>query len=431
MQRLVEALTASIDPVLLTRRIAEQTCLFIPKASGAGICFSTPDDHLATVSAHGALAPHLGRVEPLTGSFQASALRSRRPEVVDDAWVDPRLMPSVQARAAELDFRSWVVIPLYHDDTALGVLSVVAHEAFAFDDVDVDAITSLSRLVSALIGSHSQLSRLLHDLYQDFESTSDRQATTRFLAALLIPGRADQDDLHDGLDTMLAAGSLRPVFQPIVDLRSAKLVAVEGLCRFPGAGEQDAGQWFSRARRLGRGVDLELRALQAVLEASVAFPARTPIAVNLSPSAALGADIQQILLTCDRHLVVEITEHEPFPHDLRHGLEPLRKKGIQVAVDDAGAGYSNLNQILRLQPDIVKIDGELTRGIEDDPVRRALTFSIVQLAQELGARTVAESIEGDAQQYVLRGLGIHYGQGFHLGRPAPAQQIVSRLGLSA
>jgi EAL domain-containing protein (putative c-di-GMP-specific phosphodiesterase class I) len=79
----------------------------------------------------------------------------------------------------------------------------------------------------------------------------------------------------------------------------------------------------------------------------------------------------------------------------------------------------------------VKIDGELTRGIEDDPVRRALTFSIVQLAQELGARTVAESIEGDAQQYVLRGLGIHYGQGFHLGRPAPAQQIVSRLGLSA
>jgi EAL domain-containing protein (putative c-di-GMP-specific phosphodiesterase class I) len=431
MQRLVEALTASIDPVLLTRRIAEQTCLFVPKASGAGICFCTPDDHLATVSAHGSLAPQLGRVERLSGSFQASALQSRRAEIVNDAWIDTRLVPALQARAAELDIRSWVAIPLYHDDTALGVLSVVATEAFAFDEVDVDAITSLSRLVSALIGSHSQLSRLLHDLYEDFESTSDRRATTRFLAALLIPERADQDDLHDGLDSMLAAGSLRPVFQPIVDLRSAELVAVEGLCRFPGAGDQDAGQWFSSARRLGRGVDLELRALHAVLEDSAAFPAGTPIAVNLSPTAALDVDIQQILMTCERKLVVEITEHEPFPHDLRDGLEPLRRRGIQVAVDDAGAGYSNLNQILRLQPDIVKIDGELTRGIEDDPVRRALTFSIVQLAQELGARTIAESIEGAAQQYVLRGLGIHYGQGFHLGRPAPAQQIVAELGLSA
>ncbi|AQA06556.1 hypothetical protein BVC93_20370 [Mycobacterium sp. MS1601] len=410
MQRLVEALTASVDPVLLTRRIAEQACLFTPKASGAVVSICTPEDHLVIVSAHGATSSQLGLVSPMEGTFQARALQSRRPEVVYDTWDDPRLPPPTRQLAIDMGIRSGVAIPLFHNNVGLGVLSVVAAEPSAFDELDIAAIASLSRLVSALIGSHSELSCLLNDLFDDTGHTSRTQSTARFLAALLIPERADQDDLHDGLDSMLAAGPLRPVFQPIRDLCTRTVVAVEGLCRFPGAGELDAGQWFSRARRLGRGIDLERRALRTILEA-----------------AALDDDVQKYLLKSDRKLVVEITEHEPFPDDLGQGLEPLRRKAIQIAVDDAGAGYANLNQILRIQPDIVKIDGELTTAIDRDPVRRALASSIVQLAKELDARIVAEAIECDAQQLVLRRLGVHYGQGYHLGRPAPAQQILPQL----
>lgn len=427
MQRLVDALTASINPALLTRRIAEQTCLFSPKASGAAVSICTPDDCLAIVSAHGAAASQLGRVLPRDSTFQARALQSRRPEVVNDAYDDPRLLPAVRALALDLDIRSWVAIPLYHNDTAIGALSVVAAEPFAFDELDVAAISSLSRLVSALIGSHSELSRLLEDLFDNDDHTPHRPSTARFLAALMIPERADQNHLHDRLDTMLAEGAMQPVFQPIVDLRTHDIVAFEGLCRFPGTGEDDVAQWFSNARRLGRGIDLELRALETILEACGRLPRPVPVAVNLSPVAASNHDVQQLLLGADRDMVLEITEHEPFPDDLGQALEPLRRHGIRVAIDDAGAGYANLNQILRLRPDIVKIDGELTTGIDNDPVRRALAFSIVRLSQELGARTIAEAVETDAQQYVVTRLGIDYGQGFHFGRPVPAHQILAQM----
>lgn len=427
MQRLVEALTASINPTLLTRRIAEQTCLFSPKASGAAVSICTPDDCLAVVSAHGAAASQLGRVVPREGTFEARALQSRRPEVVDDAYDDPRLQPAVRTLALDLDIRSWVAIPLYHNDAAIGALSVVATAPFAFDALDINAISSLSRLVSALIGSHSELSRLLEDLFNDTDHTSHRPSTARFLAALMIPERADQNHLHDRLDTMLAAGTLQPVFQPIVDLRTRDIVALEALCRFPGTGEDDVAQWFSNARGLGRGIDLEVRALETIIDASGEIPRRMPVAVNLSPAAASHHHVQRLLMTCDRDMVVEITEHEPFPDDLGKALEPLRRNGIKIAIDDAGAGYANLNQILRLRPDIVKIDGELTTGIENDPVRRALTFSIVRLAQELGARTIAEAVENDAQQYVITRLGINYGQGFHFGRPGAAHELLPLL----
>lgn len=127
--------------------------------------------------------------------------------------------------------------------------------------------------------------------------------------------------------------------------------------------------------------------------------------------------MQDILTSAEYRLVVEITEHEPFPEDFAVRLKPLRDKGIDLAIDDAGAGFASFTQLLRLRPDMIKIDGELTSDIENDPVKRALATSIVQLATELGSSTVAEAIENPQQMCALRALGIQYGQGYLLGRP--------------
>ena len=90
---------------------------------------------------------------------------------------------------------------------------------------------------------------------------------------------------------------------------------------------------------------------------------------------------------------------------------------MRIAVDDAGAGYAGLQHILRLRPDIVKLDQGLTGGIDTDAAKRALATSMVSFAREIGAVLVAEGIETPEQLDVLRDLGVSWGQGFLLGLP--------------
>ncbi|WP_447690412.1 EAL domain-containing protein [Mycolicibacterium sp. A43C] len=98
-------------------------------------------------------------------------------------------------------------------------------------------------------------------------------------------------------------------------------------------------------------------------------------------------------------------------------MKPLREAGIRLAIDDAGAGFASFNQLLRLRPDIIKIDGDLTSGIATDPVRRALASSIVRLGNELNAVTVSEAVEDPQQLGTLRDLGVDLGRGYLFGHP--------------
>jgi EAL domain-containing protein (putative c-di-GMP-specific phosphodiesterase class I) len=84
-----------------------------------------------------------------------------------------------------------------------------------------------------------------------------------------------------------------------------------------------------------------------------------------------------------------------------------------------GSGYANMQHVVRLAPDIIKLDVALVRGIDADRVRRALAASLVVFADEMGARLVAEGIEAPKELSTLVELGVPYGQGYHLGRPGP------------
>jgi EAL domain-containing protein (putative c-di-GMP-specific phosphodiesterase class I) len=104
---------------------------------------------------------------------------------------------------------------------------------------------------------------------------------------------------------------------------------------------------------------------------------------------------------------------------LVRALDGLRSQGVRVAVDDTGAGYAGLAHILRLRPDIIKLDIDLTRGIDADPVRRALAASLVAFGGDIGATITAEGIETGEELEALRTLGVTCGQGYYLARPGP------------
>ncbi|WP_425003098.1 EAL domain-containing protein [Mycolicibacterium sp. S3B2] len=419
MERVIQALVASLEPASLVSRVAEQACAFAPKADGAAITLlRATDTAYVTVSAHGVLATAVGFVVPKRGSLQGRAARERRPQLIEDAMVDSRLTARVRSMNKQWGTRSWAAIPLTYNDHAIGSLLLAAAEPGAFTEEDLDSLLAISEFVSALIGAQSQISSLLTQVMTDSEERGQRALTARFVASVMLPETAEVGGLQDELESLLAQSNvLSVVFQPMVHLASGEALAYEGLTRFPPDSALTPQKWFTTARRLGRGVAIEHAALREVLTAATRIPDRYSVAVNLSPSAVLDPSIQELLVSVDRPLIVEVTEHEPFPESFGADLEKLRGAGVSVAVDDAGAGYASFVQLLRLRPDIIKIDGELVDGIDENPVKRAFATALKALGAELGAKIVAEAVETPAQLDTLTRLGIEYGQGFLLGRP--------------
>lgn len=226
--------------------------------------------------------------------------------------------------------------------------------------------------------------------------------------------------------------ALRPQFQPIVSLSTGRLVAYEALARFPEAAARPPAAWFAMAHACGLGPELEAAAVHAALK-PVGRPPGTQLALNVSPSV-LASSAMQAALPRDLHeIVIEVTEHEAISEDaeVAGALTDLRERGARIAVDDAGAGYSGLQQLTRIQPDVVKLDRHLTEGIHADPARLALVESFVRFARRTGATVCAEGIETLDELMALADLDVELGQGFALGTPAepwtPVQPRAARV----
>lgn len=423
VKRLIAALTASVDPESLLSRIAEQVCTFNPKADGAAVGMLTPNGSFVFASAHGLSAPALGTVVPAVGSFQELALSTRQPQVSRNVAEDSRLPEQTRRLAIEMGIGSWAVIPLFHQHRAVGALSVVATGNDVFDAADIAGLTSVSSFISALIGSQAEMAILLRDLFDEGGGTL-HDSSARFAGSLLMPRETLDEGAHAELDGLLEHPRICPVFQPIVDLKSGTTVGYEGLSRFPAdVTHRSTADWFAIARGLGRSLSIEAAALHAILRAARAIPQSYIISVNLSPETAVDTTLQQCLMSSDRRLMLELTEHAPYPPNTFEGLQPLRKSGILLAIDDAGAGYASLTQLLRIRPDVIKIDAELVTGLESDPARRALVSAVAVLARELNALTVAEGVENCRQLQILSDLDIRLGQGYHLGRPVDVNEL--------
>jgi diguanylate cyclase (GGDEF)-like protein len=232
-------------------------------------------------------------------------------------------------------------------------------------------------------------------------------------AAALPTVREQREEIQSLLDD---PHPITPVFQPLVELTTGRIVGYEALARFT---HRNPEAWFNQAAACGLSAELEGAAIRAALECDNR-PAGTYLSLNCSPSAITSGRVRNILPSDLSDYVIEITEHELASEDgaLEQALLELRGRGARIAVDDAGAGYAGLQQVMRVQPDIIKLDRSLIERVHADSAKAALIEFFVLFARRVGADVCTEGIETFEELTTLIDLGVGYGQGYLLGRPA-------------
>jgi EAL domain-containing protein (putative c-di-GMP-specific phosphodiesterase class I) len=311
------------------------------------------------------------------------------PHVVRDAAMDERTADLPVTREAGIGAYLGVPIRLW-DGTLYGTLCCLSRTAEpSLNQRDVRFMQVLAEIVA------DQLDR------EQLEGEKRRLEWSR------IRGILDREDVD-------------VEFQPVFDLADCRIVSLEALARFWTEPMRSPSVWFAEAVEVGLGEELELAAISRALQRLDDFPPDVALAINVSPATAVDPRFSELLVEVADRLVIEITEHAQVDdYDaLREALTPLRERGAQLAIDDVGAGFANLRHILRLAPDILKLDLSLTQEIARDPARKALATSLVDFADVVGASIVAEGISSDEDLALLRALGVAYGQGFYLARPS-------------
>jgi EAL domain-containing protein (putative c-di-GMP-specific phosphodiesterase class I) len=243
-----------------------------------------------------------------------------------------------------------------------------------------------------------------------------------------MPPETATTGCHACKDGVEAPFPFAMAFQPIVDVAAGKIYAYEALVRGPG-GESAASvlAQLTDSNRYAFDQSCRVRAIELASRLGLADTGAR-LSINFMPGAVYSpaACIRLTLETAARcrfppeQLIFEITEAENV-HDRAHLLgivDEYRRRGFSVALDDLGAGYSGLNLLADLAPDIVKLDMELTRDIDRRPAAQEIVDSMVQLAETLRFALVAEGIETLEEFHHLRGRGVRLMQGYLLAKPA-------------
>ncbi len=216
-------------------------------------------------------------------------------------------------------------------------------------------------------------------------------------------------------------------FQPIVDLTSGAVFAHEALVRGPnGEGAQTVLSAVDPDNRYAFDQQCRVKAIELATRLKLADQGAR-LSINFMPNAVYEprACIRSTLATAMRtgfpldRIIFEFTEDERL--DTQHILGILRTyraMGFKTAIDDFGAGHAGLSLLTKFQPDIVKLDMDLIRGIDADPVRRAVVKHVVGLLGELEVTAICEGVETRDELVTLRDLGVNLVQGFLLARPA-------------
>jgi diguanylate cyclase (GGDEF)-like protein len=249
-----------------------------------------------------------------------------------------------------------------------------------------------------------------------------------------LAGQLSGDGQRAEVEALLAReGAIVPLFQPVLEIATGRVAGYEALARVPEGPFRPPDQWFAQAHRAGLGPALEAAAIKAALRAHDR-PEHTFLALNVSPGALLTHEVRAVLPEDLSGIVIELTEHELFSTELAldRELEVLRARGARIALDDAGNGYAGLQQIIRIAPDILKLDRSLVDGVHDDPHRFALLEALISFSATTGAAVCAEGVETLDDLAVLAGLDVTYAQGWALARPgAPWAPLAPQVAAAA
>jgi EAL domain-containing protein (putative c-di-GMP-specific phosphodiesterase class I) len=258
--------------------------------------------------------------------------------------------------------------------------------------------------------------------------TRQLYATLRYLTAVQTQPGGERAEILARIQGVLQDETLTHVFQPIQDLNTGATVGHEALSRFPDPTLGGPDRWFADAFNVGLGVDLEWLAATSAMTYLDTAPPEMFLTVNMSPATVMHLVENEL---CQPALwpriVIELTEQVPvedYPA-LQRALAPLRSQGARLSADDLGSGYAGFRHLLRLQPDILKLDISLIAGINRSHEQQALTRALLTFAYEIGAQVIAEGIEEPAELKTLQDLGVPLGQGYLIGRPAPQPKPAS------
>jgi PAS domain S-box-containing protein len=337
-----------------------------------------------------------GDLPPLS-SLRMAALQSR---AAGGPWVDDLSAPGdVAARAliSGLGIQTVAFAPIESDGRLLGLLVAGADETRAELVRRVPALVEFAALASSLLG----------------------------------PGlrrRSERSVERARIRDIIASGAFRPVFQPIVEMATGSVIGFEALTRFDDGTPPD--HTFLAATEVGVGLELEAATIAAALEAADPLPAGAFLDINVSPDMIMAVEPLRMLIgRSAAEVVLEITEHVGIEDyvALREAVASLGND-VRFAVDDTGAGFASMRHILELAPSHVKLDRGLITRIDTDPARQALVTGLVHFAEAIDAMLIAEGVETVAERDELIRLGVRFGQGYLLGRPAPATAVVNAPG---
>lgn len=233
-------------------------------------------------------------------------------------------------------------------------------------------------------------------------------------------GFSDRIALETSFDRAL--GSMWMAYQPIVDTGNKSLFGYEALMRSTEKALPHPGAVLDAAERLARLLDLgrHVRRLASVPMTEAAADAL--LFVNLHSQDLTDAMLVSSdgpLTPIAHRVVLEITERAALDGvgDVRAKVAELRSMGFRIAIDDLGAGYAGLTSFAALEPEFVKIDMSLVRGIDANTTKQKLVRSVASLCKDLGMRVVGEGVETVAERDVLIELGCDLLQGYLLAKP--------------
>jgi EAL domain-containing protein (putative c-di-GMP-specific phosphodiesterase class I) len=229
------------------------------------------------------------------------------------------------------------------------------------------------------------------------------------------------------ISALLESHMLMTAFQPIYGLAEETVVGVEALSRFVSDDGAAAELWFAEAAAVGLGANLEFAALGSAAAAARDLPGNVYVSLNISPTSCLDPRLPELFehidLPIDR-VVLELTESvsdEEYPQFIA-AINPLRDRGLRIAVDDTHSGAGALSRMVHLRPDFLKVGRTVIGDVDNDGIQRALAGCLVDFAEQIGTTLIAEGIETVGELKVLTDLGISAGQGYLLGRPSVRPQ---------
>jgi EAL domain-containing protein (putative c-di-GMP-specific phosphodiesterase class I)/ActR/RegA family two-component response regulator len=236
-------------------------------------------------------------------------------------------------------------------------------------------------------------------------------------------GLADHNALEASFERALA--SMWMAYQPIVRARDRSLCGYEALLRSNEKTLPHPGAVLDAAERLDRLGDLGRHVRALVAQPLSDCPADVLLFVNLHSRDLTDPTLvarDGPLAPVSRRVVLEITERASLDGvgDVRARVAELREMGFRIAIDDLGAGYAGLTSFVQLEPEFVKVDMSLVRGIDANTTKQKLVGSVVSLCRDLGMQVVAEGIETVEEREVLVSLGCDLLQGYLLARPGKA-----------